>query len=152
MEFLRLALLGAERLDDAVAGERFGTDVRDLRQRLLAAPRGPAHALAKIRDRLGTDLPGWRRAVTAAPFTRRFGTLTQDEPGILLKRLPRGFTDDHPAASWLRYKSFTVGVGYADRDLQSAALVDLAMRDFALMLPMARWLNRALGYLPASTR
>ncbi len=112
----------------------------------------PAHALAKIRDRLGTDLPGWRRAVTAAPFTRRFGTLTQDEPGILLKRLPRGFTDDHPAASWLRYKSFTVGVGYADRDLQSAALVDLAMRDFALMLPMARWLNRALGYLPASTR
>ena len=32
------------------------------------------------------------------------------------------------------------------------AASDKAMKDFALMLPMCRWLNRALGYLPAKRR
>jgi hypothetical protein len=31
-------------------------------------------------------------------------------------------------------------------------VVDTAMKDFAAMLPMVRWLNRALGYLPSAQR
>ena len=46
-ELLGLVRLGAERLHDAMAGERLGADVRQLLERLLAAPRRPPHALAE---------------------------------------------------------------------------------------------------------
>jgi uncharacterized protein (TIGR02453 family) len=112
----------------------------------------PRPSLAKVRAQLENDLSGWERAVTAPAFRRRFGKLTDDEDGILLKRLPRGFAEGHPAERWLRYNSFTVHRHYSDAEILSPKLVDRAMGDFAAMVPMCRWLNRALGYLPASSR
>ncbi len=112
----------------------------------------PRPSLAKVRAHFDDDLAGWKRAVTAPPVLRRFGGLTDDEDGILLKRLPRGFAEGHPAERWLRFNSFTMHRSYGDADMLSPKLVDKAMKDFALLVPMCRWLNRALGYLPASRR
>jgi uncharacterized protein (TIGR02453 family) len=112
----------------------------------------PRPSLAKVRERLAADLRAWERAVLQPPFRRRFGKLTDDEPGILLKRLPRGYSEGNPAERWLRYNSFTVHRYYTDAEILSPRLVDRAMKDFALMVPMCRWLNRALGYLPARSR
>lgn len=106
----------------------------------------PRHSLAKVRDRLAGDSAAFRRIVTAAAFRKRFGGLTDDEPGVKLTRMPRGYADDHPAADWLRFNSFTVSVGYTDAQMLAPALVGRAMQDFALMLPLCRWLNAALGY------
>src|SRR6185369_11130110 len=77
----------------------------------------PRHSLAKIRQRLVDDLPGFKRAIGGKAFRARFGGLTDDEPGIKLKRMPRGFAEDHPAAEWLRFNSFTVSVGYSDHEM-----------------------------------
>ena len=44
--------LGAERLDDAVPGERLGADVRQVLERLLAAPRRAPHPLAEPHQRI----------------------------------------------------------------------------------------------------
>jgi uncharacterized protein (TIGR02453 family) len=112
----------------------------------------PRPSLAKVRDRLGDDVAGWERAMSAPAFRRRFGKLSDDEDGILLKRLPRGYAEGHPAERWLRYNSFTVHRAYTDAEILSPKLVDQAMKDFAAMVPMCRWLNRALGYLPAARR
>ena len=112
----------------------------------------PRPSLAKIRARFDDDLAGWERAVTAPSFKRRFGKLTDDEPGILLKRLPRGFAEGHPAERWLRYNSFTVSCAYSDAEMLSPKLADKAMKDFALIVPMCRWLNTALGHPPARSR
>ncbi len=112
----------------------------------------PRASLAKVRAHLDEDLSGWERAMRGTAFTRRFGGLTDDEPGILLKRLPRGYADGHPAERWLRFNSFTVSRSCVDAEMLAPSLVDHAMKDFALMLPMCRWLNRALGYLPATSR
>ena len=112
----------------------------------------PRPSLAKVRSRFEIDLPGWERAVSSPAFTRRFGKLTDDEDGIKLKRLPRGYAEGHPAERWLFYNSFTVHRAYSDATVLSRALVNRAMKDFALMVPMCRWLNRALGYLPATSR
>ena len=112
----------------------------------------PRASLAKVRAHLDEDLPGWERAVRGTAFRRRFGGLTTDEPGILLERLPRGYAEGHPAARWLRFNSFTVSRSCADAEMLAPSLVDRAMKDYALMLPMCRWLNRALGYLPATAR
>ena len=58
---------------------------------------------------------------------------------------------DHPAARWLKYKSFTLGRAYTDAQVTSPRLPVLLEADFALMLPLVRWLNAALGY-PALAR
>ena len=52
---LALALLRAERLDDAMRRERLGADVRHVLQRLLAPPRGAADALAQPHERIHDD-------------------------------------------------------------------------------------------------
>jgi len=112
----------------------------------------PRHSLAKVRAHFDTDLGGWIAAVSGRAFRRRFGGLTDDEPGVMLKRMPRAYDESHAAARWLRYTSFTVSVGYSDREMLSSSLADRAMRDFALIVPMCRWLNRSLGYPPHSMR
>jgi uncharacterized protein (TIGR02453 family) len=112
----------------------------------------PRSSLDLVRARFDRDLAGWERAVSGIAFTRRFGKLLDDENGVLLKRLPRGYAEGHPAAKWLRYNSFTVHRHYDDAAILAPNLVDRTMKDFAAMVPMCRWLNRALGYLPAQRR
>lgn len=112
----------------------------------------PRHSLAKIRDRLADDLAGFKRIVGAPAFVKRFGGLTDDEPGVKLTRMPRGFAEGHPAAEWLRFNSFTTSVSYTDAQMTAPALIDRAMKDFALILPLCRWLNAALGYPSARRR
>lgn len=111
----------------------------------------PRHSLDKVRDRLADGYRGFARIVTAPDVRRRFGGLTDDEPGVKLKRMPRGFAEEHPAAEWLRFNSFTVSVAYTDAQMLSADLLDRAMQDYARILPLCRWLNAALGY-PAARR
>src|SRR4029077_7810068 len=52
LELVRLFRLGAERLHDAVAGERLDAHVREMLERLLAAPRRPPYTPAKTDQRI----------------------------------------------------------------------------------------------------
>ena len=63
-----------------------------------------------------------------------------------LKRMPRGFADDHPAGKWLRYQSFTSGRMLTDAQVTNGRLPALLEKEFAGLLPLVRWLNTALGY------
>ena len=83
---------------------------------------------------------------------KRFGALSDDEAGVRLTRVPRGFAKDHPAEHWLRFNSFTASRALADKDVLSPKLVDLMMKDYAALLPLVRWLNGTLGYPSARTR
>lgn len=112
----------------------------------------PRHSLNKIRQQLVDDLPGFKRAIGGAAFKKRFDGLTDDEPGVKLKRMPRGFAEDHPAAEWLRFNSFTVSTEYTDAQMLAPNLIDRAMKDYALILPLCRWINNALGYPKAKSR
>ncbi|HLQ59596.1 MAG TPA: DUF2461 domain-containing protein [Gemmatimonadales bacterium] len=103
----------------------------------------PRRALDKIRDAIAGDPKGFGRIVENPTARRRFGEGLDDE--AMLKRMPRGFSEDHPAARWLRYQSFTIGRQLSDRDVLSPRLADALEKDFRLMLPLVRWLNGALG-------
>ncbi len=109
----------------------------------------PRPVLARLREALAADCQGFERIVLAPAFRRRFGTLDED---AMLARMPRGFAPDHPAARWLRYRSFTAGRGLTRREVLRADLPDLLARDFAVLLPLVRWLNSALGYRAAARR
>jgi uncharacterized protein (DUF2461 family) len=70
----------------------------------------------------------------------------------VLKRMPRGFPEDHPAAKWLRYQSFVTGRALTDAQALSPRLPALLEQDLQVMLPLVRWLNAALGLRPATRR
>ena len=112
----------------------------------------PRHSLNLVRDALVRDLAGFRRAVGGAAFRARFGGLTDDEPGVKLTRMPRGYAETHPAAEWLRFNSFTAAATYTDREMLATGFYERVMRDYVLMAPLCRWLNAALGYPPATSR
>ena len=74
---------------------------------------------------------------------KRFGGLDDTE---VLKRMPRGYAEDHPAAQWLRYQSFVGGRALTDTQVTSAKLAATLAGEFEALLPLVRWLNGALGF------
>lgn len=107
----------------------------------------PRPQLQKLRAAIADDPKGFDRMVRAIP--RRFGGL-EDES--MLKRMPRGFDEGHPAAEYLRYQSFTTGRSLTDKDVTSARLSSLLAREYEAMLPLVRWLNGALGFRQTASR
>jgi uncharacterized protein (TIGR02453 family) len=105
--------------------------------------------LGKIRDAMAEKPAAFERIVTAPALRRRFRELDSD---AVLTRVPRGYPPDHPAARWLRYRTFTVSRGLSDAQITSARLPALLADHFAAMLPLVRWINAALGLKSAARR
>ena len=109
----------------------------------------PKEALHNLRDAIAEDPRPFERMVTNAPVQRRFGGLDDE---AMLKRVPRGYAPDHPAARWLRLQSFTLGRELRDAQAVGARLPALLEADFRLIVPLVRWINGVLGLKPAERR
>jgi len=105
--------------------------------------------LDKIREVIATDHEDLAAIVSLPAFRRRFKRLDNE---AMLKRMPRGYDESHPAAGWLRYRSFTVTRALTDDEVLDPRLPVRLARDFAAMVPFVRWLNAAIGYRPATSR
>lgn len=106
-------------------------------------------SLRLIRQALADDYVRFGRIVRARPVAKRFGTLNEE---AMLRRVPRGFDTDHPASTWLKYRSFIMSHTLAPDEVLSPALHDILERDYRLLLPFVRWLNAACGFPPTSRR
>jgi uncharacterized protein (TIGR02453 family) len=106
-------------------------------------------ALLRIREAIAAEPAALARLTGASGFRRRFDGLNQEAK---LSRVPRDFAPDHAAADWLKLQSFTAPVSLEPGVVTSPRLVDRLSRDFELLVPLVRWLNRALGYQPAKSR
>jgi uncharacterized protein (TIGR02453 family) len=109
----------------------------------------PRPVLNKIRDAIAEDPKRFERVVRAPRLVRRFKGLSDE---AVLKRIPRGFAEEHPAARWLKYQSFVTGRMLTDGQVTSSRLPGLLQADFAVMVPLVRWLNGVLGLKPAAHR
>jgi uncharacterized protein (TIGR02453 family) len=107
----------------------------------------PRPQLNTLHKAIADDPIGFDRMARSIP--RRFGGLDDETK---LKRMPRGYPEDHPAARWLRFQSFTSGHTLTDAQVTSASLVSLIAREYEALLPLVRWLNAPLGFKPASRR
>ena len=107
----------------------------------------PRPQLNKLREAIADDPKGFDKMVRSLPS--RFDGLDDESA---LKRMPRGYADDHPAAKWLKFQSFTTGHGLTDTQVTSASLADLLAKEFAAVLPLVRWLNETLGFKSATRR
>ncbi len=106
-------------------------------------------ALLRVREAIAAQPTALKRLTSSPGFRRRFDGLNEEAK---LRRVPRGFPPDHPAAEWLKLQSLTASASIEQRVVTSARLVDRLCRDFELLVPLVRWLNRALGYQPATAR
>ena len=109
----------------------------------------PPPALARLREAITEDQAGFERIVLTPAFRRRFGGLTEES---MLTRTPRGYAADHPAARWLRFRSFTASRPLTDAQLLDRRLPARLEREYVALIPLVRWLNAALGYRAAARR
>lgn len=109
----------------------------------------PSPTLKRLREALVGDLKHFERIASDVKLKRRFGGLSEEER---LTRVPRGYAPDHEAGEWLRHVSFTLGRRMSDAEVVSARLPQQLEKDFAVALPLVRWLNDTLGYRAAKTR
>lgn len=109
----------------------------------------PKPALDRIRDRIADDVRRFDKLLTSPAFKGRFGSLSEE---AVLTRVPRGYAPEHPAAKWLRYKSFTAGRSLRDADVGSRKLIAMVRKDIETMLPFVRWLNAAVGLRERAVR
>jgi uncharacterized protein (TIGR02453 family) len=100
-------------------------------------------ALERIREAIADDPDALDRVLAAPAFRRRFRRLDAED---MLKRMPRGYDEGHPAARWLRYRSFTATRVMTEREVLSPRLPAILARDFETLVPLVRWLNAAIGY------
>ena len=106
----------------------------------------PRPLLNKVRDNIAENPAPFIKIVGKLP--PRFGGLSDEGA---LKRMPRGYAEDHVAAKWLRFQSFTSGRTLTDAQVTSGKLPALLAREYEALLPLVRWLNSAAGY-PAGSR
>jgi uncharacterized protein (TIGR02453 family) len=107
----------------------------------------PRSQLKKLRGAIADDPETFEAMVRSIP--RRFDGLDDE---AVLKRVPRGFAEDHSAAKWLRYQSFTTGRTLTDTEVTSGSLATLLANEYKALLPLVRWLNGALGFRAAVRR
>ena len=109
----------------------------------------PRDALLALREAIADDPKRFTSIATDRRLVRRFGGLSEE---AVLRRVPRGFAPDHPAARWLKFQSFVAGRPLGDAQTVSARLPALLEADFRLMLPLVRWINGVLALRAAARR
>jgi uncharacterized protein (TIGR02453 family) len=93
--------------------------------------------LASVRERIAENPKLFLNILGGRRFRSLFGSIS----GAQLMRVPRGFSPDHVAADYLKYKQFL-----ASRNLEASVacepgFYDLVVETFRAMLPFIRFLN-----------
>ena len=102
----------------------------------------PRPTLQRIREVIDDDHRPLAKVLADPARKRKYGGLDEEN---MLTRMPRGYAESHPAAALLRHQSYTIGRELKQADLFSAKLPDLLAKEYAMMLPLVRWINGALG-------
>ena len=104
----------------------------------MYAPDAPQ--LHAVREHISGSLARLRRIVEAPAFKREAGVLE----GERLQRIPRGFSNDDPAADYLRYRQFIVGHEFAPEFATKPAFYPAILKVFRRLAPFCRFLNEPL--------
>jgi uncharacterized protein (TIGR02453 family) len=106
--------------------------------------------LQAVREHIATTHPALHRLVTRRSFVESVGELWGDR----LKRVPHGYSTDHPAAYYLQFRQFLAGREYEAEFATSPGFYAELVRVFRAVTPLVRFLNTALRgrFTPAPLR
>jgi uncharacterized protein (TIGR02453 family) len=104
----------------------------------MYSPQPPQ--LFAVREHIAGHLRQLRAIVESPGFRKQLGGLE----GATLKRVPRGFAKDHPAAEYLKFTRFIAGAEFAPTLATSPAFYKTLLTVFRQVIPLARFLNAPL--------
>lgn len=99
--------------------------------------------LKKIRQEIDYNFKDFKKLLRATKFNNIYGDLSRDE-SYLLKRIPKGYEADHPAADYLRLKSFVALHSIKKTELTNKNLVQQTVDAFVALRPLIDFLNTGL--------
>jgi uncharacterized protein (TIGR02453 family) len=96
--------------------------------------------LFAVREHIAGHVKQLRGIVESPGFRKHLGELTGDT----LKRVPRGFCAEHPAAEYLKFKHFVAGAEFPATLAASPAFYKTLLTVFRQITPLTRFLNAPL--------
>ncbi len=102
-------------------------------------PQAPA--LTLLRKKIETKYKTFDAIIKSKSFQSTFGKLSTED-GMALSRLPKGYKPDHPAAEYLKFKSFVASVSISDKDICSADVVKHTLKAFEAIQPLIEFVNK----------
>lgn len=97
--------------------------------------------LLEVRTKIATDLKGFKRIIDQKDFKKYYGKLWS---GDSLKTAPKGFDKEHPAAEYLKLKSFIAGHNVKEEKVLSKSFDDYAAKVLRASKPLNDFLNEAI--------
>jgi uncharacterized protein (TIGR02453 family) len=102
--------------------------------------RPPADELRTVRDHIAAHHDRLAKIVEAREFKKLFGTLQGEQSS----RMPRGYSADHPAQHYLRFKDVLAARELQPADSTKPKFFEILVESFRGMHPLVRFLNEPL--------
>jgi uncharacterized protein (TIGR02453 family) len=97
--------------------------------------------LAKLRYAIEGNFEEFEDIIFNDNFQNIFGELSSDD-GMKLIRVPKGFSQESPAADFLKYKSFVAMASISDKELLSDDIIDKTLIIFEAIQPLIKFINK----------
>jgi uncharacterized protein (TIGR02453 family) len=98
--------------------------------------------LKKVRQEIAYCFDEFKNIVEAPDFKRFFGGVVVE--GHTLVKVPAGYEADHPAANYLKLKSFFGQRALTNAEVTSTDLLPLVLEGLKLAAPLVAFLNRGM--------
>lgn len=98
--------------------------------------------LKLIRDDMAYSTKELEKIVKKPDFKKYFGEVS----GEKLQRAPKGFSPEHPAIEWLRFKQFLVLRSFNDRQVLQKNFQEEVYKTFQAARPLFDHIDRALNF------
>jgi len=96
--------------------------------------------LQAVREHVAANLKRFRAIVESPAFRRTVGTLEGEQ----LQRVPRGFSKDHPAAKYLKFRQYLAGREHPTAFARNPRFYGEVVRVFRDIAPLVKFLNEPL--------
>ena len=97
--------------------------------------------LHRVREHIAGNVGRFKSIAESPRFTR---ALDGGLEGEQLQRVPRGFSKDHPASQYLRYRQFLAGKEFPARFATGPTFYGGLLDVFRMIAPLIRFLNEPL--------
>lgn len=98
--------------------------------------------LKRIRKKIGSQYKELEKLASDKKFKKEYPEGITGF-GESLKRIPRGFDEGHPAAKWLKMKSYTFGADLSKKDLMSKNLPKILVEKIKVSQPVLKFFAEA---------